>query len=634
MLKVSFLGTMTLHRDGIPAALPASRKTRALLAYLALEPRRHRRDRLCGLLWDIPDDPRAALRWSLAKLRPLLDRPERIGGGRDDVAFDGTDVACDVAQVRQVIAGGLADTATSELVEFLPLFRGHFLENSDLPAQPEFQAWIVAIRHEMQVAEVAICQALLSRPVPPGQRLALLDRLINIDPYDVQYHADRIALLADSGKRADAARAAESAQAMLAEAGLARSDVIAQAAQGTPLKLIGIKDVTPALPPGVIAAITVMPFEAAGDPITSSALADIVSTGIADWLSRFASLRVVPCSLRDADAAATGRGLGSGYALSGTVMVAGGRVRVRYRLFETIRGDQVWAGTIERNGNDLLALDEDIATAIAAVIEPRVRYAEVAVVRERPVGDASTRDLFLQALGHAVSDGDFAAMAGLLQTALDRDPHFALAGAFLPWAAMQSGKIVDAASRGAYAEMARRAVHDAPDDIIVQAIGGLMLVLLGDDFTGGMASIDRALQRNPNAMFGWMARGWAAVHAGDDAQALADFDQAEKLSPADPTDNTINAGRAIACFQSGDLAAADRWTRIAFARSRTSLEAFRVAIAVAVEQGRLVDAGELVRQLQALSPGERARRARLLPFRRRETAERLFSAYLAAGLPE
>jgi Tfp pilus assembly protein PilF len=177
-------------------------------------------------------------------------------------------------------------------------------------------------------------------------------------------------------------------------------------------------------------------------------------------------------------------------------------------------------------------------------------------------------------------------------------------------------------------------VHGAPDDVIVQAIGGLMLVLLGDDFAGGMASIDRALQRNPNAMFGWMARGWAAVHSGDDSQALADFDRAEKLSPADPTDNTINAGRAIACFQSGDLVAADHWTRIAFARSRTSLEAFRVAIAVAVEQGRLDDAEELVKQLQALSPSERARRARLLPFRRRETAERLFSAYLAAGLPE
>jgi tetratricopeptide (TPR) repeat protein len=135
-------------------------------------------------------------------------------------------------------------------------------------------------------------------------------------------------------------------------------------------------------------------------------------------------------------------------------------------------------------------------------------------------------------------------------------------------------------------------------------------------------------------MFGWMARGWAAVHEGADAQALADFDEAERLSPADPTDNSINAGRAIACFQAGDLAAADHWTRIALARSRTSLEAYRVAIAVAVEQQRPDDARALARQLLALSPAERARRARLLPFRRRETAERLYRAYLEAGLPD
>ena len=33
----------------------------------------HRRERLCALLWEGPDDPRAQLRWSLSKLRPLLD---------------------------------------------------------------------------------------------------------------------------------------------------------------------------------------------------------------------------------------------------------------------------------------------------------------------------------------------------------------------------------------------------------------------------------------------------------------------------------------------------------------------------------------------------------------------------------
>ena len=39
--------------------LPPSKKTRALLAYLALGARPYRREHLCELLWELPDDPRA-----------------------------------------------------------------------------------------------------------------------------------------------------------------------------------------------------------------------------------------------------------------------------------------------------------------------------------------------------------------------------------------------------------------------------------------------------------------------------------------------------------------------------------------------------------------------------------------------
>ena len=48
-------------------------ESRALLAYLVATARAHRRERLCELLWDAPDDSRASLRWSLAKVRPLVD---------------------------------------------------------------------------------------------------------------------------------------------------------------------------------------------------------------------------------------------------------------------------------------------------------------------------------------------------------------------------------------------------------------------------------------------------------------------------------------------------------------------------------------------------------------------------------
>ena len=68
-LELNFLGDLEVVRGGEVLPLPPSKKTRALLAYIALHERAFRREHLCELLWEIPDDPRGSLRWSLSKLR-------------------------------------------------------------------------------------------------------------------------------------------------------------------------------------------------------------------------------------------------------------------------------------------------------------------------------------------------------------------------------------------------------------------------------------------------------------------------------------------------------------------------------------------------------------------------------------
>ncbi|TIT58772.1 MAG: hypothetical protein E5W63_18010, partial [Mesorhizobium sp.] len=50
-LSVRLLGPPTITRNRVPMALPASRKLRALLAYLVLAPDPVGRGRLCELLW-------------------------------------------------------------------------------------------------------------------------------------------------------------------------------------------------------------------------------------------------------------------------------------------------------------------------------------------------------------------------------------------------------------------------------------------------------------------------------------------------------------------------------------------------------------------------------------------------------
>src|SRR5918998_6181267 len=99
MLTIRLLGEMTVLRGGEALPLPPSKKTRALLAYLVATGRPQRRERLCTLLWELPDDPRGALRWSLSKLRALVDEadgPARILADRETVSYVPHGALCDL----------------------------------------------------------------------------------------------------------------------------------------------------------------------------------------------------------------------------------------------------------------------------------------------------------------------------------------------------------------------------------------------------------------------------------------------------------------------------------------------------------------------------------------------------------
>ena len=64
--------------------------------------RRHRREELCQIFWEVPDDPRGALRWSLSKIRPFVDDPSypRLVADRQTVELrtEGLDIDFFAAQ--------------------------------------------------------------------------------------------------------------------------------------------------------------------------------------------------------------------------------------------------------------------------------------------------------------------------------------------------------------------------------------------------------------------------------------------------------------------------------------------------------------------------------------------------------
>src|SRR5262245_19483110 len=129
-LRIGLLGPLTVIRGDVPLKLPASRKVRALLAYLALAPRPVARSQLCELLWDVPNDPRGELRWCLSKLRSIVDdhSRRRVDTSHDAIRLDLTDCAVDAIEIVRATEEGIGTLTPERHRAPAGLFEGVFRE--------------------------------------------------------------------------------------------------------------------------------------------------------------------------------------------------------------------------------------------------------------------------------------------------------------------------------------------------------------------------------------------------------------------------------------------------------------------------------------------------------------------------
>src|SRR5262245_35530909 len=221
-LDIRFLGEIEVVRDGVRVELPPSKKTRGLLAYLVLTGRPHRRDRLCQLLWDVADDPRGALRWSLSRIRALVDEPSRarVVARKDTVSFEAQGALVDILALKARAAAGLEGATTEELLALAAEFRGELLEGLDLGDFLDFQAFCVAEREEARKLHAALRRALVGRLAQdPEAALAHARVLAAVDPLNEAARAGLVRLLAATGRRGEAEQQYEAARRMLTELG-------------------------------------------------------------------------------------------------------------------------------------------------------------------------------------------------------------------------------------------------------------------------------------------------------------------------------------------------------------------------------------------------------------------------------
>ncbi len=252
------LGDLRVCLAGKALALPPSRKTRALLGHLAILGRPQSRQRLCDLLWDGPADPRGGLRWSLARLRPLLDGDRRrLVADKESAAVVLGEGELDLAMARSIVAGGVRAASVEALRRAAALFRGELLEGIELPDAFRYHEWLVAEREAARRLRLEILDALVEKlDGAPEDALAFARARVDVDPLAEAGHVTVVRLLGRLGRRREALEQYNACRRILGSALGARPSAALERAR---LSLTAPAAETPAPAPAVVRSETPAP---------------------------------------------------------------------------------------------------------------------------------------------------------------------------------------------------------------------------------------------------------------------------------------------------------------------------------------------------------------------------------------
>lgn len=394
-------------------------------------------------------------------------------------------------------------------------------------------------------------------------------------------------------------------------------------------------------------SLAVLPFRLLGGAdrnYLATGLVEEISIALSRfrWLTVIANASAAQPERQDGDdIAALGARLGVRYLVDGSFADEGRRLTIRYRLVDVPSGRQVWQESFRSDGTDVVDIYEAMTAAIAAAIEPRLLRAEIERVLRKGTASLDAFDCYLRALPGYYSrtpKGNGEAIA-LLETALQRDPHFVLARALLArcvaTAIWLGAEADDAAGRARALTLAREALAGDRSDPQVLALCGHLLAVIGGEHDEGGSLLDLSLRLNPNGAEAWRLGAWVSVWGGDVAQALSRVDEAERLDPLSPLQADLHAVRAAALFYAGRYEEAVAVARRSLANVPEATTPRRYLVAALVHlEDREAAARELA-ELVRLQPSSSLRRTSAgHPLRDKSMLARIIDALREAGMRE
>jgi DNA-binding SARP family transcriptional activator/TolB-like protein len=565
VVRLRLIGQMeawTVHSESV---LPTGRKTRALLASIAMgAPRPVLRGRLAEQLWSRrpEEQARASLRQEIHRLLEALSpaKADILIITRDHLTLRPGAVWIDVEEVMR---------ATASQPASLSLLDGDLLEDLD-GIDPNFDAWLHSERERLRDRARSIAESMLKDGMEPGAAIAAAQRLLTIDRSHEGAWRSLMKAYSAQGERGLAVQAYDRCRAVLADmldaAPSAETQKLLTDIRGPSHSRLPLRPPQPEesgpdvmveeLPapykrgPGMArggARVGVMPFRLIGMPEEDAHLAPGLADEITNALSRFRWMFIVSSNslgrfvAENRDEAAIRREFGLDFLLDGSVQRAGNRIRISLRLLDLRANNQiVWARRFDRETSDLLSLQDEIAAEGVAQIDPEILLIEAKRSTSRSHIDATAYDFMLRSIpliGQMERDPFMQAGQHLAQ-AIALEPDYAAAYAWYAywhiflvgqnWAEQPKAMMQKAG------ELAERSIVLDPVDARGLSISGHVRAFLHRQLREAMALHERALSLNPNLAMAWALSAVTYAYAGDLEEAERRNNRYKALSPLDP----------------------------------------------------------------------------------------------------
>ena len=247
-------------------------------------------------------------------------------------------------------------------------------------------------------------------------------------------------------------------------------------------------------------SVAVLPFTDLSEKHDQSYFSDGLADQILNELARIPALKVIgrTSSFRFKDKAEdlheVGRTLGAIYVLEGSVRRAGDQIRVTAQLIDTRDSSHLWSQAYDRNSGNVLQLQEEIATAIARVLQVTITdYFK----RQYTTKSPEAFDLYLRGirdLDTATAQSTRRAVSEF-ERASELDPHFvpAVIGQAYAYVEQAGNGYIPANEGYPHARLViDRALALDPRNPDAYATRALIRVNYDRDWTGGATDIAKA----------------------------------------------------------------------------------------------------------------------------------------------